>query len=858
MQGEGSGTVNNGTIANAVFELATDSTSSAKGRSLSATVAGSYSPDSWVLDSLSLIGAGYFVNGRGRVDARSRGLDSIGVRIEVSSLAELWPVAVEVLGEKYALDSVPTGTIWINTSISGTPAEPELEFDLRAEQIAGAGYGAGLVNAAGSIDPSRNVELSGRVHSLTAVGRIVDRISLDVAGNTESAAARIGALLGQNELATSVRLESADEGRLITLDSMTVRHASDAWRSRRAAAILAGSGRVHVDSLILDGPHSRVVVAGGISKTDTSTLTLRMESVPVRALASIISPDTAWSVAGVLDASMNVRGPLSNPRGEVEISTDSSFINRERVPDAVAHLVVTSEGTDLNLVLEDDSSLVATGRLPIRFETEAFGVALEESRAIDLKILVNAADVSRLEPLLANIEDPRGEIAADIRLRGTIQQPDVSGSLGLRRGYAYMPSLDVEYSEIELTATLDGARARVDSLLLGTANGWLRAEGAIDLTPLHDPTLDLAVVANDFQAISDESFLTLTATGDIAIGGRLRAPTATGELTAERAVLRFADVIEKDVIDLNNPLYAGVVDTAIIRREGLQPGLMKHMQDSLVLDSLVVTLGSDVWLRSEDANVQLGGEAAISKVGDRYQVLGTFLARRGTYQLALGPAVTREFQIIGGSVRYFGDPSRDANLDIDASHTVRTFRGDQVEVFANIGGTMAEPKVTLSSSLGPRISDTEIISYLLFGAPSVQVFAGRSGREEQSVFQRSAQQLANFLSGTLERSLTDNLGVPVDYLRINPGDVNRGFSSAELLVGKQIDLFGRPAFLTASPRLCPSRGLISLKTTGASLETWLAGEWLASASIDPVRTCEINPTGTTSYSVGADLFWEKH
>ena len=102
-----------------------------------------------------------------------------------------------------------------------------------------------------------------------------------------------------------------------------------------------------------------------------------------------------------------------------------------------------------------------------------------------------------------------------------------------------------------------------------------------------------------------------------------------------------------------------------------------------------MAIGSDVWLRSAEANIQLDGEVRVSKVGREYQPIGTLQAPRGSYTLKIGP-VTRDFTVTRGEVRYIG--TLDAGLDIEARHTVRSVRGEDIPVIASIEGTLYAPE----------------------------------------------------------------------------------------------------------------------------------------------------------------------
>jgi hypothetical protein len=246
---------------------------------------------------------------------------------------------------------------------------------------------------------------------------------------------------------------------------------------------------------------------------------------------------------------------------------------------------------------------------------------------------------------------------------------------------------------------------------------------------------------------------------------------------------------------------------------------------------------------------------------EKYQLVGTVRAVRGIYRMTLAPGLTREFTVREGSIRYFGSPRTDAMLDLGAEHVVRTATGDEVRITAQIGGTLDKPTITLSSDVSPPLSETELISYLAFGAPTAQAFLGREGNSSQhsSVFTKSAEQLVGVLSGKIESAVISQLGLPIDYFRIKPGEVQSGLAGTELVLGMQVRILGYPSFLRASPRFCPREQLLSLDHIGIDLETRLSRQWGIATSIDPVQGCEAVMSGTAArpYQFGVDLFWEK-
>jgi len=312
-------------------------------------------------------------------------------------------------------------------------------------------------------------------------------------------------------------------------------------------------------------------------------------------------------------------------------------------------------------------------------------------------------------------------------------------------------------------------------------------------------------------------------------------------------VLYFADLITKNVVNLD-ALDQEMGDTTIkaaLERQGLGPEFRSRFIDSLHVDSLALDMGSDVWLRSSEANIALTGQVTVGKVANRYRVDGTLETPRGSYRLPIplgATTINRDFAVTRGRVQYFGTSDLNAVLDVDAQHVVRTTEGENITTFVNIGGTLYVPKLTLTSDVRPAISETEIMSYLLVGAPSL----GQSG----GAVNRAASEFAGILSGQLESTLISDLKVPLDYLAIRTGDAATG---TEIAAGKQVGDF----FLTVSPRLCPGQAAYS--SFGASVEYRFSRQWRVAFSRDPVHGCDflLGPGSTVTYQMGLDLLWEK-
>ena len=201
----------------------------------------------------------------------------------------------------------------------------------------------------------------------------------------------------------------------------------------------------------------------------------------------------------------------------------------------------------------------------------------------------------------------------------------------------------------------------------------------------------------------------------------------------DRGTIYVPELYQKRVISLDDPEFYRVVDTSAFVERRLLPEPPTAFMNNLSVEDVPIQMGRDVWLRSEEANINLGGLVRITRrpavrgraAGQPQLALdGTLQTVRGTYQLNLG-LVQRTFTVENGDIRFFGDPDLNPNLNINALHTVRqisqtTTRPD-IRVRVHIGGTLLSPTAELSSPDSVRVTNADLISYLMTGGPSYAI-----------------------------------------------------------------------------------------------------------------------------------------
>jgi autotransporter translocation and assembly factor TamB len=402
---------------------------------------------------------------------------------------------------------------------------------------------------------------------------------------------------------------------------------------------------------------------------------------------------------------------------------------------------------------------------------------------------------------------------------------------------------------------LSGDTIVVRSASAMSGGGTMDVSGTVRLTELTHPVLALTIKGERFRALDLKGNVTVVASGRVTLNGPVIGATLAGHATVTSGLLYFADLVEKRIVNLEE--FSDSALESLILEQQLGPEFQSVFLDSLRIRGLSLIMGTDVWLRSNEANIQLDG-TVLSKERDNYLLSGTLQAPRGVYRLKVGP-VTREFVVSEGTVTYFGTPDLDAELNITAKHTVHPLpapgqSGADIVVVAHIAGTLLVPRVTLEAER-QDLSQTEVISYLFFGKPVFELSGDPGGVADQQALLRTA---VSVLSGELERTLVSDLGIPLDYVEIRPGASSDPLSGVQFAVGRQL---GRKTFVVLNAGFCQGRPVAVTNTIGLSLQFRLTPEFRTEASFEPVRICSADPLDTQSATllrqVGLDLIWER-
>ena len=393
----------------------------------------------------------------------------------------------------------------------------------------------------------------------------------------------------------------------------------------------------------------------------------------------------------------------------------------------------------------------------------------------------------------------------------------------------------------------------------GRRTGTVRLTGGIGFRDAENPVLGLRLVASSFNVIDRPGTADVDISGDLRLTGPFRAAELSGALVVDRGDIYIRELAQKRIVSLDNPdLYRASDSVLAVARRELS-STATNFANSLALRDVRIDMGNDVWLRSSEASINLDGSVQVARRRSlrgldssqvQFTLDGQLRVKRGTYRLNIGELVQRSFDVERGSIRFFAsDAELNPALDISAVHTVRKFNSTVLQqdkkIRAKIGGTLEQPTLDFESADDAKLSQSDLISYLVTGEPALGVGDPTTGAGAGGT-------AANALITTVGSALGDklaSLGV-LDVVSIQTGGLDRGGSStasrdlgSQLLsstrVGGGLQLTDR-TYLSGSVGLCPLAGQSSSAKPlqisdllGLKVEYRVSGTYSLSAGVEP-------------------------
>lgn len=664
---------------------------------------------------------------------------------------------------------------------------------------------------------------------------------------------------------------------LMAIDSLAVRIDDNAWSLERPSSITIQHGDVIIAPLAIvggAGARGRIAVQGSAPANESMDVRVTIDSVALGDLGKLAQ--TRLVLGGRLSLSADIKGTRPAPLIDIAGQLSGAAIGDFRIArgDLTGSYRDRSLTAKLSLFREQVLVLSADATLPLdlAFERRADRTP---NAALSGTIRSSDVDLALLESFTPLLQRATGRFNANLDLGGTWAQPLFTGNVRITGGafsWAQLGAVRIRDAHADIQFLGDSVHVTRLVAVSGRSladSAWMR--GWVAFRDRENPRFDLDLYADNFAAIANRRTAELTLSGQVGLQGALTGSALSGRVEVNEGVVYIPELARKDVISLDDPSVVQLIDTTLFTNRSLLPRAPPTLVRNLTIQGVRIVVGDDVWLRSREANIKLAGSLEVTKgtllgtAAPQLALEGVLETERGTYVLELAGVVRRLFEVESGTLRFFGEPDFNPTLNIRAVHTVAVLGASDLRNEARIRvileGTLARPVIRLESADGLRYSESDLLSLLVTGAPSLQQGA--------TAYNAYLSSLLGFFASRQTDRLREALSLDLFQIRSGVaggttgsggspfGDLLRGSS---LGIGKQV---GERSFLSLSYGLCalaPQTTSLNLaETLGLRFEHRLQGGFGFSISREPASqnaTCNVGGRTFTATppQYGLDLF----
>lgn len=843
------------------------------------------------LDTLALETSAADVAAAGALGLAEGFTDTLRLRIRLDSLGGVRPLLDRPVGDSLA------GSVLLDARLHGWLRDFAADVTTTATGLFFAGNRATLAQFDAALTglpaaPGGSVSLRGDTLTLGGLGLVSLRADAALAGRDPAGIMLRAAGPAGTQLAFGGAVNVRSDTTTLRTDSLFLRTALHTWRLQQPSRVQVSQGGFIVDPIRLAASNgAQLEASGGLPAEGPLDFRLVGRDVPMADIAELFqTPDLE---RGRLDADARFGGTREAPTLDADGQLRGALVRGVRLDTLNARVAAQRDRLNLNLALGRPAAPVATAEatLPLQLDLTGRGVRMVPDGAVSGRIAADALDLGLFESLTAGVGGARGTMRVGLTLGGTWAQPTAVGDLRVRSGALTPPGLgQVRWRNLEADVGFLGDSIAVRSVSLNspvqgisragrlTLNGWL------SLRDRENPSLDLRATSRGFNVYAQPGTAEVDLSGELRLAGSLDEATLRGFLTADRAIIGIPELAAKDVISLQGPDRFAALDTLTLNGNGNgQRGLPPFLQN-LVVANVPIAMGGDVWIRSSEANINLGGQLTVTRGritrgpdAGRVQlaITGPLETVRGTYRLNLGP-VQRTFTVEQGEIRFFGETELNPTLNISALHTVRQYSEQgvrpDVRVRVHLGGTLRQPTAELSTPDSMRVTNSDLVSYLVTGGPSFEI--ARDGNVSATAARVFLGSLGSVLGSKVAGGLCDDAQVTTAGLEAYQGsarDVGGGIlSGSRFNCAKQV---GDRAFVRLDAGLCGVGQFVSQNggsnalsfgdALGVKFDYLLGRGFSASVGVEPPTSamlCASDASNSargfvpTPRQVGVDLF----
>jgi autotransporter translocation and assembly factor TamB len=269
------------------------------------------------------------------------------------------------------------------------------------------------------------------------------------------------------------------------------------WKIQEQVRIRLLDGKTQVSGFELSNGQQKVRINGFISDNPEDKLKLEFEKFSMATLNQLTKP-SGIKLLGSLNGDVLLSGITKKPGVDAHLGIDSLTMNETLIGNVKLASTLDNERNQANVKLN-----ILTRGLETMNIGGVYKLGKDEGNVLDFDVKMNQTEAIIFDPFVKDlVSNLKGTISTDLKLTGQPSAPQLNGKITLANTGVTVNYLKTAYT-LNDELTVDKSVIKIDKMSLKDVRGHEAiANGTVDLNNLSNPTLNINVKANNFQALN--------------------------------------------------------------------------------------------------------------------------------------------------------------------------------------------------------------------------------------------------------------------------------------------------------------------------------------------------------------------
>ncbi|MCW5315496.1 hypothetical protein GTQ43_17280 [Nostoc sp. KVJ3] len=473
---------------------------------------------------------------------------------------------------------------------------------------------------------------------------------------------------------------------------------------------------------------NRLIAFTGSVGGDEQSGQLRVTNFPVQVLSNFVKLPVG--ITGNLNATAALAGSIANPQTRGELQITEGKLNQKAIDSATASFSYANGRLNFGstVAVAGPKPVDITGSIPYKLP---FATVAPDSDQISLDMKLENEGLGLLNALNSQVVFEKGEGEVDLKVRGTLQKPEVNGNATINNATFSAQALPGKLRHVTGKVLFNFDSILVENLQGRFSRGKVEAVGEIPIFNNENVTINNPLTVNlDQLTLNLKGLYQGGASGNLQITGSALNPVIGGKVSLFDGQVLLAESTGTTSSG-NNSL--GVSPTKENKQSksdignGKENALVQALPSGTArFNNLDLELGKNVQItRPPILNFLATGNLIVNGLINQPIPDGTIRLEKGGVNL-----FTTQFNLASGykhTATFSPSQPRDPNLDIrlfakvldvtqsnDFSRTNSTGLSalESVRVEATINGLASKLNENLELTSSPSRSQTEIVALL--------------------------------------------------------------------------------------------------------------------------------------------------